>query len=109
MFKRLSFVIPCYGSEQTITLVIDEIRQWVQQHSVYTYEIIAVNDCSPDKVYNVLVNLAKTIPELKLIELAMNCGKHAAVMAGYKYVTGDVVVNLDFYNVKFQCYASFDS
>lgn len=95
MFKKLSFVIPCYGSEQTITLVIDEIRQWVQQHSVYTYEIIAVNDCSPDKVYNVLVNLAKTIPELKLIELAMNCGKHAAVMAGYKYVTGDVVVNLD--------------
>ena len=95
MFRKLSFVIPCYGSEQTITFVIDEIMQWLRNYPDYDYEIIAINDCSPDGVYNVLLNMAKTMPKLKVIELAMNCGKHAAVMAGYKYVTGDVVVNLD--------------
>ena len=93
--QKLSFVIPCYGSEQTITFVIDEIMQWMYSHPDYDYEIIAINDCSPDNVYSVLVKLAGAISELKVIELAMNCGKHAAVMAGYKYVTGDLVVNLD--------------
>jgi len=92
---KLSFVIPCYGSENTIAAVIDEIIQWLHNHPNYDYEIIAVNDCSPDNVYDVLVDLAKKLPELKVIELAMNCGKHAAVMAGYRYMTGDVAVNLD--------------
>ena len=93
--QKLSFVIPCYGSEQTITFVIDEIMQWLRNYPDYDYEIIAINDCSPDGVYNVLLELAKTMPRLKVIELAMNCGKHSAVMAGYKYVTGDIIVTLD--------------
>lgn len=92
---KLSFVIPCFGSENTIIFVVDEIMQWLQDHPDYDYEIIAVNDCSPDGVYNILLDLAKTMPNLKVIELAMNCGKHAAIMAGYKYATGDVIVNLD--------------
>lgn len=93
--ERLSFVIPCYGSEQTITGVVGEIVQWMQAHPAYCHEIIAVNDCSPDGVYPVLLELAKSLPELTVIELAKNVGKHAAMMAGYQYVTGDIVVNID--------------
>lgn len=96
IMKKLSFVIPCYGSEHTIEGVIDEINSTVsKKRDEYIHEIICVNDCSPDNVLGVLRKLVKSQPNLKVINLARNSGKHAAVMAGYSFVTGDIVVNLD--------------
>ena len=63
--------------------------------SGYDYEVIAVNDGSPDGVYGVLQELALHNPKIKVINLAKNMGKHAAVMAGYAYVNGEYIVNLD--------------
>lgn len=91
----LSFVIPCYRSEFTIRKVVEEIETTVSQRNGYDYEIIAVNDCSPDNVYHVLEEIAKTNKKLHVINLLKNMGKQAAVLAGYKYVKGDYVVNLD--------------
>lgn len=93
--RIISFVIPCYGSEKTIGYVINEIEQKLLSVNEYDYEIICVNDNSPDDVLNVLKSIAQDNNSIKVIDLAKNSGKHAAVMAGYKYVTGDVVVNLD--------------
>ena len=56
----LSFVIPCYRSENTIEKVVDEIIRTVSEREKYDYEIIAVNDCSPDNVWNVISERAKT-------------------------------------------------
>lgn len=91
----LSFVIPCYRSEKTIEKVINEIDEVMQGRDVFDYEIIAVNDCSPDKVYEVLQRLAAGDKRLKVINLARNMGKHSAVMAGYSFVNGDYIINLD--------------
>ena len=92
----LSFVIPCYRSELTIKKVIDEIKETVAQKSdEYDYEIIAVNDCSPDGVYDVLKELAAEDKKIKLINFAKNMGKHAAVLAGYSVAKGEYIVNLD--------------
>ena len=92
----LSFVIPCYRSEFTIKKVIDEIRDTVAQKSeTYDYEIIAVNDCSPDGVYDVLKGLAAGDKKIKLVNFAKNMGKHAAVLAGYSVAKGEYIVNLD--------------
>ena len=44
--KLISFVIPCYHSEGSVGLVIDEIRQVVSERPDFTYQIIAVNDCA---------------------------------------------------------------
>ena len=93
--KKISFVIPCYRSENTVNLVIEEIESIFEGNNEYLYEIITVNDHSPDDVINVLSNLAAKKPYLKVIDLAKNQGKHAALMAGYRYVTGDVIVSLD--------------
>ena len=54
----LSFVIPCYRSEKTIEKVIDEIIATVKTRKDYDYEIIAVNDSSPDQLLSVLKKLA---------------------------------------------------
>lgn len=91
----LSFVIPCYRSEKTIEKVIDEIIDTVAQREGYDYEVIAVNDCSPDGVYEVLRRIAAANRRVKVINFAKNMGKHAAVLAGYAAARGDYIVNLD--------------
>ena len=93
--KLLSFVIPCYRSEKTIEKVYREIVEVVAQREYYDYEIIAVNDCSPDNVLCVLKEIASRDKQFKVIDLARNFGKHGAVMAGYAQTKGDIIVNLD--------------
>ncbi len=91
----LSFVIPCYRSEKTVMIVVDEIEQTVAQRPELTYEIILVNDGSPDGVWNVIAERAKTDEHVVGINLAKNFGQHCALMAGYGQSIGEIVVSLD--------------
>lgn len=95
MKYKLSFVIPCYRSEYTITEVIKEIEEVVALNDDFTYEIIAVNDASPDNVWDVLIYLAEERSYVKAIDLAKNMGKHGALMAGFANASGDIIVGLD--------------
>lgn len=92
--EKISFIIPCYRSERTVTQVIDEIITVVSQRE-YDYEIIAVNDASPDSVLQVLLGIAERNSKIKVIDLAINAGQQAAMMAGMQYMTGDYAVFLD--------------
>lgn len=92
--KLLSFVIPCYRSEKTVRNVIEQIIQTVEADGRYDYEIICVNDCSPDGTYEVLRQMASN-SKIKVINLSRNFGQHAALMAGFNHVSGDIVVCLD--------------
>lgn len=91
----LSFVIPCYGSEKTIGVVIDEIIDIVSQKDEYQYEIVAVNDYSKDNVWEVLKEKASANQNIKLINFAKNMNRPGAVMAGLRYSRGDYVIILD--------------
>ncbi len=91
----LSFVIPCYRSEDTIEKVCAEIAETMALRPEYDYEIIAVNDCSPDGVLKVLKRMAAADRRVKVVDLAKNFGKHGAMMAGLACVRGEFVVNLD--------------
>ena len=71
--RKLSFVIPCYGSEKTIEHVVNGIIETVQGRDAY--EIILVNDCSPDNVYSVLLRLATTNKNIKIINFTKNFGR----------------------------------
>ena len=93
--KKISFIIPCYGSEKTVGIVIDEIEKKVSEKKEYNYEIIAVNDQSPDNVWNVLKEIAKTNNNVKIINLAKNMNRPGALMAGMSKVTGDYIVLMD--------------
>ena len=91
----LSFTIPCYKSEYTIKAVIDEIISMVHELGNCDYEIIAVNDASPDGTWQVLTALSRTNPRIRAVDLAKNVGKHAALMAAFSMVSGDVVIGVD--------------
>ena len=92
---KISFVIPCYGSEMTIERVVFEILEVLKRREIMDYEIILVNDCSPDGVWEVIQKLTKQNQKIKGICLAKNFGQHAALLAGYHYCTGDRIVSLD--------------
>lgn len=102
---KLSFVIPCYRSANTIETVVNEIRKTVVNRNAaipltepsqrFYYEIILVNDSSPDNVWSVIQRLAANDTRIKGICLAKNFGQHCALMAGYAQATGDYVVSLD--------------
>jgi len=96
----ISFAIPCYRSELTISKVIDEIRTTMEAIPRHTFEIICVNDCSPDDVYDVLCREAQKDERVKVINLAKNFGKQAALMAAFSKAQGDIIVSLD---DDFQC------
>ena len=60
-----------------------------------TYEIVLVNDCSPDNVWSVIEGLAQKKNNVIGINLAKNFGQHSALMAGYGKCSGEYVVSLD--------------
>ena len=93
--KKVSIVIGLYNSSKTICDVIDEITEEFKKLNKYDYEMVLVNDFSPDNVYDVVKELAKTNDRIKLINLAKNAGQTNAVMTGYKYATGDYIVEMD--------------
>lgn len=95
MRKLVSFVIPCYRSEQTIGGVVEEINSTMAVLPQYTYEIILVNDASPDNTFEAIRDLCQKQSNICGINLAKNFGQHAALMAGFHYVHGEIVVCLD--------------
>ncbi|MBQ9733821.1 MAG: glycosyltransferase family 2 protein [Clostridia bacterium] len=91
----VSFVIPCYRSENTITAVVDELRRTMPTLPQYDYELILVNDCSPDGTFSVISQLAENDERITAVDLAKNFGQHAALMAGFHHCAGDIIVCLD--------------
>lgn len=92
---KISYVIPCYRSSKTLPNVVDEIKAKMRELSDYEYEIILVNDCSPDDTYEVIKRIAAKNDNVTGISLAKNFGQHSALMAGFHYVTGDITICLD--------------
>lgn len=95
MKQLVSFVIPCYCSAQTIGGVVEEIRETMGALSQYRYEIVLVNDASPDDTFEAIRALCKGGGDICGVNLAKNFGQHAALMAGFRHVRGDIVVCLD--------------
>ena len=92
---KVSFVIPCFRSEVTLEHVVTEIRETMKALTDYCYEIVLVNDCSPDNTLQVIEGLCKKYDNITGVSLVKNFGQHAALMAGFRHVTGDIVVCLD--------------
>ncbi len=95
MEQLISFVIPCYRSAATIEKVVEEISTTMGELKNYRYEIILVNDNSPDETFEVIRKICAARKDVCGVNLAKNFGQHSALMAGFHYVHGDVIVCLD--------------
>lgn len=95
MKKLVSFVIPCYRSEVTLPNVIREIEETMKKLEDYSYEVVLVNDCSPDNTFETIRELCEKHDNITGINLAKNFGQHSALMAGFHYTKGEIVICLD--------------
>lgn len=92
---KISIVIPCYKSEKTIQKVVDSLVKNLKKRG-NEFEIVLVNDCSPDDVWSVIKSLVLKYGHIvKGINLSKNFGQQAALMAGYSETHGDIIVSLD--------------
>ncbi len=90
---KLSIIIPCYNSEKTIESVVNNLEG--ELSGKYEYEVILVNDCSKDKTFEVIKNIAGKNDKVTAVNLVKNSGQHAAMMAGFKLATGDLISTID--------------
>ena len=91
---KLSFVIPCYGSEHTIIPVVHEVIPLIDTRR-FDYEFILVNDCSKDNVWHSITKLVEENPKIKGISFARNFGQQSALLAGFRHATGDFIISMD--------------
>ena len=88
--QLVSVIVPVYNQKSMIEIVIDAIYQSTYQN----IEVIAVNDGSKDGTMEILDNIAKKYPSLKVIH-KKNEGKRKAVAAGFYLSKGDYLVLID--------------
>ena len=86
----LSVIMPVYNEAQTVETVI---RKVLEQAEVA--ELITVNDASQDGTGDVLRELAKNFPKMKVFEHAVNQGKGAALRTGISHATAPYVIIQD--------------
>jgi glycosyltransferase involved in cell wall biosynthesis len=90
----LSVVIPCYRSEGSIGPLVAALRP-VLASLATAYEIILVDDASPDRTGSVIAALAAEGPGVTAISLMRNYGQHAATLCGVRAATFDRVITMD--------------
>lgn len=92
--KKISAVIACYKDAQAIPFMYQRLVDTFKKLDV-EYEIIFVNDCSPDNSMNVIEEVSRNNPKVIGISHSRNFGSQAAFMSGMNISTGDACVLLD--------------
>lgn len=93
--KKISVVVPMYYEEEMVGACYQELKKVLTGINNYDYEMIFINDGSLDKTLPLLTKIAGRDKKVKIISFSRNFGHQAAVSAGLKYVTGDVIVIID--------------
>ncbi len=91
---ELSIVSPCYGAPTLLRQLVKEITDVVAS-LVQSYEIILVEDYSPDNSRDIIREICAADPHVKGIFLSRNFGQQSALNAGYDVAQGEYIVTLD--------------
>src|SRR5687767_15536759 len=91
---ELSIVVPVYRSAECLPELVRRV-QLTLDGRVRSYELILVNDCSPDRSWDVIAQLAGTHPHVVGLNLRKNVGQDNAIMAGLHHAKGATIVIMD--------------
>ena len=96
---KLSIVIPCYNEEEILPLTLERLNklsnEWISRDDLTEIEFVFVDDGSQDRTYDLLTETSKSDKSVKVIRFSRNFGHQAALLAGYEFSMGDVIVSLD--------------
>ena len=91
---EISLVIPCYNEEGNLHELVKAIRAAVDPLGL-SYEVVITDDCSKDRSWEILKELAVGDPRIRVQRFAFNCGESAASFAGLKAARGRFLFTLD--------------
>lgn len=91
---KLSIVSPVYRAEKMVHMLVERIVKSVTTITE-DFEIILVNDASPDASWSVIEHECAQDKRVKGINLSRNFGQHYAITAGLHYAKGEWVVVMD--------------
>ncbi|MFX1452506.1 MAG: glycosyltransferase, partial [Promethearchaeota archaeon] len=92
--KKLSICIPTYNEKDNIEILINKIIESLEPVSI-EYEIIIVDDNSPDGTGEIIDKLAKKFKNIKPVHREKKEGLAMAYIAGFRNATGDMVITMD--------------
>lgn len=90
----ISVVIPLYKEDRNLRTLLSEVTTALAQ-TACPFELILVDDGSPDDTWKVIAEEAKTLPALRALRLSRNFGKELALCAGLERARGDLIVAMD--------------
>src|SRR5579862_6367906 len=91
---EISVVTPVYGCRTCLFQLYARLRQVLEPISE-NFEIIMVNDASPDDAWEAITELCRQDRRVKGVNLSRNFGQHKAITAGLNFVTGQWIVVMD--------------
>lgn len=91
---ELSLVIPCYNEEGNLPALVKAIHDAVGPIGV-EYEIVITDDCSKDKSWTILKDIAAKDSRLRIQRFEYNCGESAASWAGLQFARGRYLCTID--------------
>ncbi len=90
----ISVVSPVYRAESILPELVERLESVLRSMEL-SYEIILVDDRSPDNSWKVLESIAKTNRQVKAYRLSRNFGQHNTITAGLTLAKGKWVVVMD--------------
>lgn len=91
---KISVVVPVYNGSDTLHALVDELTQ-VLPSVADEYELVLVNDGSPDDSWLIVERLVELHPWVRGVDLMRNYGQHNAVLCGIREACYEVVVTMD--------------
>ena len=89
----ISLVCPVYCSAQTLRILVDQICACL--NGVYKFEILLIDDRSPDSSWLEIVQISRENSAVRGIRLGRNVGQHGALLAGIRSARFDKIVTID--------------
>ena len=90
----VSIVVPCFQSSQWLAQLTSEVKQAMTEAG-FSYELILVNDCSPDNTWNTIQDIAANDDNVRGIDLVFNTGQYRATLCGLLQAQGEIIVTTD--------------
>ena len=94
MSLYLSIVVPLYNEEESVEKLLAALLEVGKQFN-FPYEIIFVDDGSQDKTWEIIERLKKSTSQLRAIKFRRNYGQTNAMVAGFDYAEGEIIVTMD--------------
>ena len=90
----VSIVIPLFNEDESVEKLVDNLIENLEKIE-FTYEIILVDDGSEDKTWEIIESLKKSTPHLRGLKFRRNYGQTSAMVAGFDYALGEIIVTMD--------------